>query len=152
MNGRLARATTLIGCVVALAACEGGAEPTPAAAAGGLPASSASGPSGVRGSVILSTCEADESDEDTPAEVLEPCLTPYAATLVLTQGGGSTVVARGASGPDGRFEFQVPPGEYIIVPANGDPFPQAQPVDVTVVTGAFAEVQVNYDNGDSAGP
>ncbi|HET7678387.1 MAG TPA: hypothetical protein VFK38_11120 [Candidatus Limnocylindrales bacterium] len=75
-------------------------------------------------------------------------MTPYAATLVLRPEDDETrEIARTQAGADGRFEFRVPPGDYVIWPLPGDPFPTAQQVPVTVVAGEFTEVQVNYDSG-----
>lgn len=98
--------------------------------------------SGIRGSVLLGpTCPVASPGFDTP------CVTPYAATLVLTNDDGERV-ATTTSGPDGRFEFTVPPGQYVIAPQPaGDPFPAAQPVDVNVEPGQFVETQINYDTG-----
>ncbi len=96
--------------------------------------------SGIRGSVILGpTCAVQQSGAS-------PCLTPYAATIVVTD-SDERPVARTTAGPDGRFQVELPPGEYVILPQPGNPFPQAQPLDVTVNAGQFADVQINYDTG-----
>src|SRR5262249_35588871 len=47
-----------------------------------------------------------------------PCLTPYAASLVITDSDGN-VVTRISSGADGKFEVLLPPGDYVIQPDNG---------------------------------
>jgi hypothetical protein len=113
-----------------------GAACTPAAAT-----PSASTPeSGIRGTVLLApTC---------PVEVAgaTPCVTPYAAVLVITDSEGREV-SRVTAAADGSFQVRLPPGDYVILPQPGDPFPTAQPLDVVVVPGEFAEVQVNYDTG-----
>ena len=58
------------------------------------------------------------------------------------------VVARVTSGADGRFQVDLPPGEYVVTPATGqDTYPIAQPVSVTVGPGTYAEVEINYDTG-----
>jgi hypothetical protein len=75
-----------------------------------------------------------------------PCVTPYSAVLVVTD-SEDREVARATAAADGTFSIPLPPGEYVILPQPGDPFPQASPVDVTVVPGQFAEVQINYDTG-----
>lgn len=104
-------------------------------------ASAARSASGIRGRVILGpTCPVQ-------AASAPPCLTPYAAQLVVTRRDEDREVARVSSGADGAFELQLPPGEYQIVPQPGDPFPHAQPLDVTVVEGHFAHVEINYDTG-----
>ena len=116
--------------LAALAGCG-----APAAAPSATPVAS-----GIRGRVILGpTCPVQRSGQT-------PCLTPYTATLVLTDRDGKEV-ARTTSAQDGRFQFAVRPGQYTIQPQPGQPFPQAQPLDVTVVPGQVLEVEINYDTG-----
>jgi hypothetical protein len=75
------------------------------------------------------------------------CLTPYAAQLVVLD-DENKVVARLASGANGTFQVDVPPGDYVVAPATGtDSYPIAQPVSVTVAPGDYATVQINYDTG-----
>ncbi len=102
-------------------------------------------PSGIRGIVLLGpTCPIGE---DPGADDPVPCLTPYAAPLVVTD-SESAVVARISSGGDGKFQVDLPPGEYVVTPATGqDTYPIAQPVSVTVGPGAYADVEINYDTG-----
>jgi hypothetical protein len=123
------RRAVLAAGVLAFAACGGGApSPSPTAA------------SGIRGTVVLGpTCPVQQAGAS-------PCLTPYAATIVVTD-SEDRQVARTTARPDGSFQVELPPGEYVILPQPGKPFPQAQPLDVTVVPGEFAEVQINYDTG-----
>ena len=100
-------------------------------------------PSGVRGSVILGpTCPVGEPGATDPIA----CLTPYAAQLVIVD-TDNNVVGRVTSGADGRFEIDLAPGDYVITPLGGDPYPQAQPVAITVPAGGYAEVQINFDTG-----
>jgi hypothetical protein len=75
------------------------------------------------------------------------CIRPYAATVVVTSGGDGTPISRLTTGHDGRFTIDLTPGDYTLVPENGEPFPIAQPLDVTVVAGQYVEVEVNYDSG-----
>jgi hypothetical protein len=133
----VSRWPVVVGVAVAalLAACgvapDGGPTSTPAA------------PSGVRGSVLLGpTCPVGEPGSTDPIA----CLTPYAAQLVVLD-GANEVVGRVASGSDGHFELELPPGDYIITPLGGDPYPMAQPVPVVVPVGGWVEVQINYDTG-----
>jgi hypothetical protein len=111
----------------------------------GIPIPTATQPSGIRGVVLLGpTCPIGE---DPGADDPVPCLTPYAAALVVTD-SESAVVARITSGADGRFQVDLPPGEYVVTPATGsDTYPIAQPVSVVVGPGDFAEVEINYDTG-----
>lgn len=97
---------------------------------------------GIRGTVTLGpTCPVERVGEP-------PCITPLAAALAITSAEDGSVVARVSSGPDGAFQVDVPPGDYVIVPEpGGDPFPFGQPVEVTVEAGAYTEVEVAYDTG-----
>jgi hypothetical protein len=102
-------------------------------------------PSGIRGTVVLGpTCPAAEASPD--AQVAVPCLTPYAASLVVLD-SESKVVARVTSGSDGTFEVTLVPGDYVVAPATSDSYPIAQPVSVQVNAGQYAPVQINYDTG-----
>jgi hypothetical protein len=101
-------------------------------------------PSGIRGTVILGpTCATGESPG---AYEPVPCLTPYAAELVIID-RDNAVAARVSAGADGRFEVTLAPGEYVVTPQSSDSFPNAQPLPVEVTPGEYAEVQINYDTG-----
>lgn len=101
-------------------------------------------PSGVRGMVLLGpTCP---TGSEPGAHDPVPCLTPYAAELVVLD-LENVVVARVTAGADGQFTLDLAPGEYVITPAGGNPYPIAQPVPVTVVAGQYVEVEINYDTG-----
>lgn len=110
----------------------------------GIPIETPTPPSGIRGTVVLGpTCPGPQEPGDNPPVA---CLTPYAASLVVTD-SESAVVARLASGADGKFRVELPPGEYVVTPASGaDTYPIAQPVSVTV-SGGYADVEINYDTG-----
>ncbi|HSH22179.1 MAG TPA: hypothetical protein VK992_06175 [Candidatus Caenarcaniphilales bacterium] len=101
-------------------------------------------PSGIRGTVILGpTCPtAQEPGAHEPVT----CLTPYSAQLVVLD-GESEVVTRITSGADGRFEVSLPPGEYVVAPQGGDPYPIAQPISVAVVAGEYEDIEINFDTG-----
>jgi hypothetical protein len=102
-------------------------------------------PSGIQGTVVLGpTCPV----ESTPgANDPVPCLTPYAAQLVVLD-GENAVVARVTSAADGKFRVDLAPGEYVVAPATGsDSYPIANPVSVTVANGQYAQVEINYDTG-----
>lgn len=111
----------------------------------GIPVVTEAPPSGIRGIVTLSpTCPVQASPG---ANEPEPCVTPYAADLVVLDGEGA-VVTRITSGGDGRFTVSVPPGDYVLAPETGtDSYPIAQPQSVVVVPGQFVEVEINYDTG-----
>ncbi|HEY8135310.1 MAG TPA: hypothetical protein VIF08_04655 [Candidatus Limnocylindrales bacterium] len=102
-------------------------------------------PSGIKGTVLLGpTCPVESSPG---ANDPVPCLTPYAATLVVLDDEG-VKVATVTSGADGKFQLDLAPGDYVVTPESGtDTYPIAQPQSVTVATGAYTEIQVNYDTG-----
>jgi hypothetical protein len=121
--------------LLALAACSpADSSPTP------TPAPSYD--SGIVGIVLLGpTCA--QSDYATAS----PCLTPYAAQLVIVDGNGDKV-ASVASGPDGHFQITLPPGDYVVQPTPGpDGNPSGTPVPVTVVDGQYEQVEIDYDTG-----
>jgi hypothetical protein len=102
-------------------------------------------PSGIKGTVLLGpTCPVVASPAvGTP----DPCLTPYAATLVVLDNEG-VKVATVTSGADGTFKIDLPAGDYVVTPDSGsDTYPIAQPQSVTVATGIYTDIQVNYDTG-----
>jgi hypothetical protein len=122
----------LIVLALALSACDGTAATTPSP--------TAAPDTGIRGLVLLGpTCAVEQAGAS-------PCVTPYAATLVIRD-ANEREVGRVTSGADGRFEIRLPPGQYVILPQNGDPTPTAQLAPVTVVEGQFADVTINYDTG-----
>jgi uncharacterized lipoprotein YbaY len=133
---RLLRAPLAAVVIVLLVAC------APPGAGSPSPEASLVLTSGVRGVVLLGpTCGAQSADAS-------PCVTPYAASMVITDESGATV-GRIASGSDGRFEISLPPGNYVITPANGPngvPFAQSA-IPVTVVPDEYAPVEVDYDSG-----
>lgn len=111
----------------------------------GIPIDTPTPPSGIRGVVLLGpTCP---GGQDPGANDPVPCVTPYAASLVVLD-AESAPVARVTSGPDGTFQVDLPAGEYVVTPESGtDTYPIAQPVSVVVSPGSYAEVEINYDTG-----
>jgi hypothetical protein len=106
--------------------------------------------SGIRGTVLLGpTCavEPQASDLASAPPPGDPCMTPYAAELVILD-LAQQEVARVRAGPDGRFEVRVAPGDYTVAPVPaGDPFPSASVQAVTVLPGSFTDVGIEYDTG-----
>jgi len=105
-------------------------------------ASSPSGDSGVRGTVLLGpTC---------PVETMEsPCPDRPLADVQVQVLQGGDVVATVRSDGDGRFTVALEPGDYVLqaVVEQGGPGMSAKPVDVTVTSGTFVEVNVPVDSG-----
>jgi hypothetical protein len=102
-------------------------------------------PSGIKGTVLLGpTCAIEASPGDNNPV---PCVTPYAATLVVLDNEG-VKVATVTSGADGKFQIDLPPGDYVVTPESGtDSYPIAQPQSVSVSAGVYTEIEVNYDTG-----
>ena len=102
-------------------------------------------PSGIRG-IVAAGPDVPGRQSEPGADDPVPCLTPYAAPLVVLDREGAVV----AASPRVLTAVQVdlPPGEYVVTPATGhDTYPIAQPVSVTVGPGQYTEVEINYDTG-----
>jgi hypothetical protein len=100
--------------------------------------------SGISGTVILGpTCATGDAPG---AHEPVPCLTPYSAQLAVLD-GENVVVIRATSDAEGRFRVTLPPGDYVVAPQGGDPYPIAQPIPVTVPAGEYVEIEINYDTG-----
>lgn len=83
-----------------------------------------------------------------PVQTLEdPCPDlPYEAWIDVRSAAGDPVT-RIRSGEDGRFRVGLRPGQYVLDPESGDPFPIAGEREVEVGAGAYVEVTVNFDTG-----
>ena len=83
-----------------------------------------------------------------PVQTLEdPCPDlPYQAWIRVRNGEGDRVT-RVQSGPDGRFRIGLRPGEYVLDPESGNPFPVADDQAVEVEPGSYTEVTVSFDTG-----
>lgn len=71
---------------------------------------------------------------------------PYRARIEIRDPKGRLVESF-ISGEDGRFRIDLAPGAYTLVPQNGNPLPQAQPVAVRVREGSYTHVEIGYDSG-----
>lgn len=110
----------------------------------GLPVATPTAPSGIKGTVVLGpTCP---GGQDPGANDPVACLTPFVAMLVVLDSEGAAV-ARVTSSGDGKFSIDLPPGDYVVTPANAESYPVAQPVPAPVSAGVYTEIQVNYDTG-----
>jgi hypothetical protein len=73
---------------------------------------------------------------------------PLAATVVVRDAAGHEV-ARTHSGADGHFKVDVASGTYTVVGLNigSSMLPRPIPITVTVTSGSYATVNVEYDSG-----
>jgi hypothetical protein len=93
------------------------------------------------------TMDPRATDDPDPTPLPSGCYQPYVTTLAITGNDTDVAIARVTTAADGTFRVDLPPGDYTVVPQNGDPYPIAQPVDVTVVAGAYEPVEINFDPG-----
>ena len=131
---------------VLLVACSGSADPVaqpppPLEVTITFPAPAAVD-SGVEGQVWIGpTCPVIRAGTECPDQ-------PYQAELSVTD-VEANVVARGMADQDGFFRFQLPAGDYILVPETPNPGlpPYASPMSFSVNPGRFTQLTVNYDSG-----
>jgi hypothetical protein len=119
----------LVGLLILVAAC---------GTAG--PAGSATGDTGIEGTVVIGpTCPVESVEHPCPDR-------PLAADVVVSTSGGKEV-ATVHSGSDGKFRIGLRPGGYVLTVANPQGDPVAKPVSVTVPPRGFVEVTVSVDSG-----
>jgi hypothetical protein len=108
------------------------------------PTTQPSGASGIEGIVLIGPVRPSTRVGDpTPNEV------PFAAKLQVLSAGDGSEAARVASGEDGKFRIELPPGDYIVrqVRAEGRPYPMGGEATVTVKAGQFSSVTLHFDSG-----
>jgi len=71
---------------------------------------------------------------------------PLQASITVTDLNGK-FITKFTSGEDERFEIPLEPGDYILHPVPGDPYPRASELKVTVPAGEYIEVMIQYDSG-----
>ncbi len=121
------RSLPLAGIVIVLGSCAASATSRPP-------------DSGVRGRVLYGpTCPVQRPGQT--------CERPYRATLVFRREPGNRLALRLRTAADGRFTAHLTPGRYRLEPRNGNPYPQARSVTVSVHPGSFTRVTVRYDSG-----
>jgi len=115
---------------LAIAAC-GTAAATPIPSGTGIQGVVQSGP----------TCPVERINSPCPPH-------PLAATIVVRDAAGHEV-ARTHSGVDGHFKVDVAPGTYTVVGLNinSSMLPRPIATTVTVTSGSYASVIVEYDSG-----
>ncbi len=98
--------------------------------------------SGVKGQVLIGPmCPVMQEGVPCPDQ-------PYQAKLIALDLNGR-VVARASSDAEGKFEIELPPGEYILRAENpeGETLPYAGDVEFTVTADEFTEIVVYFDSG-----
>jgi hypothetical protein len=99
--------------------------------------------SGVRGTMTVGpTCPVESVPPD-PACAPKP----YMTIITAYPQNSSTSVAMGGPDPFGSYTIILPPGEYILVPKGGNPYPHCAPIETTVVAHAFTALDLSCDSG-----
>jgi len=99
--------------------------------------------SGITGVVLLGPqCPVVEENSPCPDE-------PTEAQVQVTTADGSDVVAMGRTDAQGRFRIAVDPGTYLAqaLPIEREGIVFGKPVNVTVITGTYTEVNLSLDTG-----
>jgi hypothetical protein len=99
--------------------------------------------SGVRGQAVIGPmCPVMRVEDPCPDE-------PYQASLTVLSLDGQEVM-RFTTDAEGKFEIQLPPGDYVLrsdVPAGKPVIPSAADVPFTVLPNQFTDVIVSFDSG-----
>jgi hypothetical protein len=101
-----------------------------------------SGESGITGVVLIGPqCPVVREGEECPDA-------PYEAFIGIRDAAGQAI-ASVASGADGRFRVELPPGTYTLVarPQTSTPIPGPVEMTVTVEAAEFTEIVVSMDSG-----
>jgi hypothetical protein len=73
---------------------------------------------------------------------------PVDGAVIVIEGPDGTEVARGTSDAQGRFQVDLAPGDYRLVPQDVDGLMgTAAPLEVTLTLGEPTEVTISYDTG-----
>ena len=117
--------------------------PTTTPAPTGRPAPTAAPGAGISGVVLVGpACPVIREGELCPDK-------PYPATLIVLDKQGQEV-ARVQAGADGRFQVELAPGAYTLVPQQpkDSPLPHAPgKIDLMVTAGEYVSTTVTYDSG-----
>jgi hypothetical protein len=71
---------------------------------------------------------------------------PYQATIEILDSTGRLVTTFRTSS-DGTFNIPLAPGEYLLRPQSGRPYPRASEQTVIVEPRSFKQVRITYDSG-----
>src|SRR5260370_25635706 len=91
-----------------------------------------------------------QSGPSCPVErINSPCPPRPLPATVVVRDAAAHEVARTHSSADGHFKAQVAPGTYTVVGLNigSSMLPRPIPTTVTVTSGSYATVNVEYDSG-----
>jgi hypothetical protein len=74
---------------------------------------------------------------------------PYQTTLIVWSGDSDREITRFETAADGRFRVALPPGVYRVgpLPQKGRFLPRASEETVTVTSGVYTKVTINFDSG-----
>jgi hypothetical protein len=74
------------------------------------------------------------------------CTKPYEGLFVVTDNSNAEV-ASATTDQNGQATIDLPPGVYTLTPKTEGRFPAGTPTTVTVLSGQYAEVNVELDTG-----
>jgi hypothetical protein len=98
------------------------------------------GDSGIAGQVLVGPmCPVVQQGQECPDQ-------PYQATLTVDSLDGRKIV-QFQTDETGRFKISLAPGEYILHPEALNVMPFASEKSLTVETGKYTQIIVNYDSG-----
>jgi len=98
--------------------------------------------SGIEGLITLGpTCPGPTHINDPKCEDQ-----PYQATITIENSNGQEIT-QVSSNAEGKFQVQLPAGTYILHPETPNRLPTAQDMEVTVKTGEYTQVTIQYDSG-----
>ena len=99
--------------------------------------------SGIEGKAVISPVHPGPTREG------QSDTAPFQTTLVVLRASDGGEVTRVETGSDGRFRVVVAPGTYLVGPPSGTGrrLPRGGQETVTVISGRFAQVTINFDSG-----
>ena len=96
--------------------------------------------SGVKGQALIGpACPVIRVDTPCPDQ-------PHQTTLIILTLDGREVT-RLDTDAEGKFAVNLPPGDYVLHPENGNRMPFAGDVPFTVLENQFTNVIITFDNG-----
>jgi hypothetical protein len=99
--------------------------------------------SGVRGIITIGpTCPVEQMPPDPQCAPK-----PYPTVITVYPKNGSVAAAMVAPDAFGSYTVILPPGDYILSPKGGNPYPRCAPADVVVTAGSFSTINLSCDSG-----